>query len=178
MRRWFLLLAALVAAAALMGGLASSAGAYGGGAGHEMWQIGISMNCTNPTPGFCDDFGGTSGFWGWGEFDRAGTLTWGDADLTGCGHTVGGIGGPGGAGAGHTAIDIHSWYIGANGDFWVTGETDTSTGYGPPQTQVFDPENQDTGVPAAPGHYNTTQLFGFTAPGLSFQIQVAYRLAK
>src|SRR5207302_1422315 len=47
-----------------------------------------------------------------------------------------------------------------------------------PQTQVFDPENEDTCVPAAPGHYNATQLFGFSAPGLSFQIQVAYRPAK
>ena len=59
---------------------------------------------------------------------------WGDAQLTGCGHTVGGIGGPGGAGAGHFAIDLHSWYIGPNGDFWATGETDTFVGHGPPQS--------------------------------------------
>ena len=96
---------ALVAAAALATEFASSAGAYGGGASHDMWQIGISFNCDNPMPGFCDAFGGTGCFWGWGEFDRAGTQTWGDAQLTGCGHTVGG----GGAGAGHTAIDVHSW---------------------------------------------------------------------
>jgi len=174
MRRLLVVLAALGFASALATGFASPAGAYGGGAGHDMWQVGISFNCNNPS--VCGDQLG--GFWGWAEFDRAVSQTWGDAQLTGCGHTIGGIGGPGGAGAGHFAVDIHSWYIGPNGDFWLTGETDTFVGGGPPQSQVFDPENSDTGVPAAPGHYDTTQLFGFSAPGLAFQIQVAYRPAK
>ena len=178
MQRFAVMLAALAAVAALAGGVASSAGAYGGGAAHDMWQIGISFNCTNPTPGFCDSFGGTGGMWGWGEFDRAGTQTWGVAQLTGCGHTVGGIGGPGGAGAGHFAIDVHSWYIGPNGNFWVTGETDTFVGHGSPVSQTFDPENQDTGIPATPGHYSSTDIFGFSAPGLSYNIQVAFRAAK
>ena len=176
MRRLVVMVAALAAAAALAAGFASSAGAYGGGASHDMWQIGISFNCNNPTA--CADFGGTGGFWGWAEFDRQGDQTWGDAQLTGCGHTVGGIGGPGGAGAGHFAIDLHSWYIGPNGDFWVTSETDTFVGHGPPVSQRFTPENEDTGVPAAPGHYNTTQIFGFSFPGLSYNIQVAFRPAK
>jgi len=178
MRRFVVMLAAIAGVAAFAVGFASSAGAYGGGANHDMWQIGISFNCTNPTPGFCNDFGGTGGFWGWGEFDRAGSQTWGDAQLTGCGHTVGGIGGPGGAGAGHFAIDVHSWYIGANGNFWVTSETDTFVGHGPPVSQEFTPENEDTGIPATPGHYSTTDLFGFSAPGLSYNIQVAFRPAK
>ena len=178
MRRSVVLLVAFAAAVALTSGFASSAGAYGGGAAHDMWQIGISFNCNNPA--ICVNDQGQpelGGFWGWAEFDRAGTQTWGDAELTGCGHTVGGIGGPGGAGAGHFAIDVHSWYIGSNGDFWVTGETDTFVGHGPPQSQTFDPENEDTGVPATPGHYSTTDLFGFSAPGLSFNIQVAFRPA-
>jgi hypothetical protein len=174
MKRVALLAAALVGALALTAGFASSAGAYGGGAGHEMWQIGISFNCNNPS--LCGNE--TGGTWGWGEFDRQGDQTWGDAQLTFCGHTVGGVGGSGGAGAGHVDIDLHSWYIGSNGDFWVTSETDTFTGHGPPQSQEFTPENEDTGVPATPGHYNTTDLFGFSAPGLAFQIQVAYRTAK
>jgi len=38
-------------------GSASSAGAYGGGAGYDMWQVGISGNCNNPS--FCgDELGG------------------------------------------------------------------------------------------------------------------------
>lgn len=174
MRRVGAMVVAFVASVALMAGFASSAGAYGGGAAHDMWQIGISFNCNNPS--LCGDE--TGGFWGWAEFDRAGTQTWGDAELTGCGHTVGGIGGPGGAGAGHFAIDVHSWYIGPNGDFWVTSETDTFVGHGPPVSQEFTPENEDTGVPAAPGHYSTTDLFGSSAPGLAFEIQVAFRPAK
>jgi hypothetical protein len=95
-----------------------------------------------------------------------------------CGHTIGGVGGPGGAGAGHVDIDLHSWFIGDNGNFWVTSETDTFIGHGQPQTMEFTPELEDTGVPAAPGHYSTTDLFGFSAPGLAFEIQVAYRPAK
>jgi hypothetical protein len=74
MRRSIVLLAALVAAAALAAGFASSAGAYGGGADHDMWQVGLSFNCNNPD--FCGDE--TGGFWGWVEFDRSadGTQTW------------------------------------------------------------------------------------------------------
>ncbi len=45
----------LAAATALAAGLASSAGAYGGGASHDTWQIGISGNCNNPTSSFCQN---------------------------------------------------------------------------------------------------------------------------
>jgi hypothetical protein len=35
------------------------------------------------------------------------------------------------------------------------------------------PGPQDTGIPAAPGHYNTSELLGFKPPpGVAFQIQV------
>jgi hypothetical protein len=169
MRRFKILVAACLTCAALAAVAASSAGAYGGGATHEMWQIGLSENCTNPKPDACAAFGGPGGQWGWAEFDRAGSATWGDAQLTFCGHTIGG----GGAGAGHVGIDVLSWYIGSNGDFWVTGEVDTSRG----QSETFSPENVDTGIPATPGHYHTADLLGFTAPGLSFNIQVSYRPA-
>jgi hypothetical protein len=36
----------------------------------------------------------------------------------------------------------------------------------------------DTGVPAVAGHYSTEDIFGFTAPGIAIQIQVAFRPAK
>jgi hypothetical protein len=36
----------------------------------------------------------------------------------------------------------------------------------------------DTGVSAVPGHYNTSDVFGFSAPGVAVQIQVAFRPAK
>src|SRR6266567_8210007 len=121
LRRSILMVAGLAAAAVLAVGYASPAGAYGGGANHDMWQIGFSMNCNNPS--LCADIG-TGGDWGWFEFDRSadGTQTWGDAQTTFCFHTVGG----GGAGAGHTSIDITSWTISASGTFVVSGtETDS-----------------------------------------------------
>src|SRR5881409_1103526 len=105
MRRSIVVLAAFVAAAALAAGFASSVGAYGGGASHDMWQIGISGNCNNPS--FCGDELG--GFWGWVEFDRAGSSTWGDAQITGCGHF---LRGGGSFGAEHADVDITAWHIG------------------------------------------------------------------
>src|SRR5882757_5011470 len=111
-RRAALMVAMLAAAAVLAVGYASPAGAYGGGASHDMWQVGVSMNCNNLS--LCADIG-TGGDWGWVEFDRSadGTQTWGDAQTTFCFHTVGG----GGAGAGHTSIDITSWTISGLGTF-------------------------------------------------------------
>lgn len=109
-------------------------GAYGGGASHDMWQIGFSFNCNSPA--FCSDEC-TGGNWGWVEFDRSadGTQTWGDAELAFCFHTVGG----GGAGAGHGSIEIESWFIapGSAGPetFYASGEeTDTFRGRPRPST--------------------------------------------
>ena len=127
LRRSILMVAALAAAAVLAVGFASPAGAYGGGANHDMWQVGFSMNCNNPSLPLCADIG-TGGDWGWVEFDRSadGTQTWGDAQTTFCFHTVGG----GGAGAGHTSIDITSWTIDpVDGTFVASGtETDSFRG--------------------------------------------------
>ncbi len=177
MRRLSVFIAVLTGAAALLAISAPPAGAYGGGAGHEMWQIGLSFNCNSPTA--CDQFGGTGGFWGWAEFDRDGSATWGDAEFAGCGHTVGGVGGPGGAGAGHISIEIESWRIapGSAGPqtFYGNGEETDFRPHGVKVTRHF---HGDSGIPATPGHYSTADVFGFTFPGLAVQIQVAYRPAK
>jgi len=88
-----------------------------------------------------------------------------------------------GRGAQHFAVDIADlggqpgWFAGANGNFFITNETDTFTGRsgGPPVTvsDAFPPYPHDLGIPATAGHFNTTQLFGFTPPpGVTFQIQV------
>ena len=81
LRRSVLLVAALAAAAMLAVGFASPARAYGGGASHDTWQVGLSFNCNNPS--FCGA-DGLGGGWGWVEFDRFadGSIT-GDAQTTG-----------------------------------------------------------------------------------------------
>src|SRR5256886_10580052 len=127
MRRSVVMVAALAAAATLAAGFASSAGAYGGGASHDTWQIGISGNCNNPASSFCQNPETGSpelgGFWGWVEFDRFadGTIT-GDEQVTGCEH---GIGGAGSFGAEHADVDITSAHLVAAGpgdpDFWTPG---------------------------------------------------------
>jgi hypothetical protein len=138
-----------------------------------VYQIAISQNCNNPT--VCGpDLGG---FWGWAVFNSDGTA---DAELTGCGHLQGGPGG-GGGGAGHQSIDATGWLIAPSADdpsidtFWISHEVVTSTGHGPPVTET-DPDGPypfDTGIPATPGHYSTSDLLGFTPPpGVSFDIQV------
>jgi hypothetical protein len=176
MHAFLRLCAPSVAAIALIAALVSPVGAYGGGADHDMWQVGISFNCNNPD--LCGEQLG--GFWGWVEFDRSadGTVTWGDAELAFCGHTVGG-GGPGSAGASHIRIEIESWTIapGSAGPetFFASGE---QTVFVQGQKLTSDFADMDTGVPAVAGHYSTEDLFGFTAPGVAFVIQVAFRPAK
>jgi hypothetical protein len=139
--------------------------AYGNTA---IWQIGLSANCNNPD--LCGDALG--GFWGWVEFDQNGL---GDATLAGCGHMV--AAGPVHmAGADAFSVDIDGWTVkeGSAGPltFFVTGGTMTFKGHGQPVTVPIDGE-LDTGIPAKAGHFNTTQLLGFSAPGVAYQIQVA-----
>jgi hypothetical protein len=174
MRRASALVLSLISGLALLAVAAPPAGAYGGGAHHDTWQVAISANCNKPA--VCGDELG--GFWGWAEFDRSadGATTWGDAEFAGCSHV---IGGGGGSGAGHISVEIESWTIapGSAGPktFFVNGEeTDSFRG-----TKVtFDITNLDTGFPAVAGHYGTKEILGFTAPGVAFQIQVAFRPAR
>src|SRR5437762_4664933 len=175
------LLYAAVSALLTLGvsGLAGStaAYAYGGGATHDMWQIGFSGNCNNPS--FCGDELG--GFWGWVEFDRFanGTIT-GDAQTAFCFHTLGG----GGAGAGHADVDITSAHIGPAqpGDpnypggqvFYIDHNVTTFTGHGAPPPITDAPDFLgDSGFPVEPGHYSF-----HPAAGVAFMIQVAFRPAK
>lgn len=174
------LLAVAVAAVAITAALfAGSAGAYGGGAGHDVWQVGLSVNCNNPSSIYCLDENGDvslGGFWGWAEFDRwsDGSIT-GDAQFAGCGHTVGG-GGPGFAGAGHADVDITRAHIGpAQPDdpnypdgsvFYVDSNVVNGV--------ADDPEFLgDSGIPAEAGHYSF-----HPERGVAFMIQVAYRPAR
>jgi hypothetical protein len=162
------LIATLALSTAMLVGTAGTAGAYGGGAAHDMWQVGISFNCNNPD--VCD--GMLGGFWGWAEFDRSGTTTWGDGEFAFCAHSVGG---GGFSSAGHSSFEIESWTI-EGGMFFVNGEeTDTFRG----TKTTFDVVHMATGVPATPGHYTASDVLGFDPPpGVAIQIQVAFRPAK
>lgn len=162
-----LVLAALAAVALLTPAVASAD--YGK---TSLYQVGISLNCDVAHSSACDQFGGTGGFWGWYAFNSDGS---GDAQVTGCGHTTGGIGGPGGAGAGHEAIDF-TWTTGpANGpiaspnglDFYLTSDTTRFTGRGGGGTATNVNEG-DTGIPAYPGHYTF-----HPQPGITASIQVS-----
>ena len=172
MRHSLRLATVVVAIAALAAVFAASAGAYGGGASHDTWQIAISQNCNNMS--LCG--GGGGGFWGWVEFDRwsDGTIT-GDAQLTGCGHSGPG-GGPHSAGAGHFDVDATSVSIGpsepgdpnypAGQDFYVNSNVVNGV--------VDDPMFLgDTQIPAEPGHYAS-----HPAPGITSITQVSYRAAS
>ncbi len=154
---------ALALAVSVSTAAAPTAHAYGRLA---QYQIALSFNCNNVA--LCGQSLG--GFWGWAEFDSDNTA---DAQLTGCQHFQGG----GAAGAQHFSSDAQGWFIGANGDFFISNELVTYTGHtgGAPVT-LFDPTPpypSDTGIPAAPGHYSAQTLYGMQAPpGTNFEIQV------
>jgi hypothetical protein len=100
----------------------------------------------------------------------------------------------------HPAIDRRLRRLeaasGQAGNFWITGGTDTDHFRGQVSTHPIwgdnqpDPNNPtipaspsdpvDIGIPALPhsAHYTTTDIFGFSAPGVSASVQVAYRPAK
>jgi hypothetical protein len=93
------LLAAGLLAFAMLGASSGGVLAYGK-ADQPLAQIELSANCNNASFPLCAPFPdgvGTGGLWVWTEIDSGGT---GDYTGAGCNHTVGGVGGPGGAGAG------------------------------------------------------------------------------
>jgi len=166
--------AMVVGSAGMTVAWAPSAGAYGKVGTLNVWQVGLSFNCNNPSVCGSDE---TGGFWGWVQFNQnpvTGT-TDGDAEFAFCFHTVGG----GGAGAGHESLEITSWTIapGSAGPhtFYISGtETDSFRG----QQETIPVVDEDSGIPADPGHYNATDVFGQTPPpGIAIQLQVAYKPA-
>ncbi len=144
--------------------------AYGSTA---LWQVAASGNCDNPS--LCASaFSVPGGFWVWAEIDAVG----GNATVTDCAHLLSTA--PFG-GAQHVNIEITGWMlmmpVGATSGpmhFFLTSEVDTITGHtgGSPIVKTISSEMFDTGIPAAPGHYSTTDVLGFSAPGVSFQFQV------
>jgi hypothetical protein len=149
----------------------TAAQAYGGDGKMDVYQIGISFNCNNRS--LCGDELG--GFWGWAELDHdpATGLNTGDAEFAGCSH------GSGFNGAAHTSVEITNWWTGdgsAGPNTLFTDEVDTTTFRGTTTVETFLAE--DTGVALVPGHQSTTDLFGFQAPGVAAQVQIAFKPAR
>lgn len=91
-------LVALAAAGSLLSVTAAVAPGHAlayGAADQPVAQVELSANCDNPNFFLCNIVG-TGGIWFWVELDASKN---GDLSGAACGHTVGGAGGPGGAGA-------------------------------------------------------------------------------
>ena len=161
MRRLLVAVLAPVIPLALIVASGAPAGAYGNsGPAKQTYQITFSGNCNNAS--VCG--GELGGFWGWAVLYSDGT---GDAELTGCGHLIH-AGGPGTAGAQHFHNDF-TYDLANTAEFVTVSETQTFVGR-TRFTQTV--PGEDTGIPLVPGHHSTTELFGFSAPGVSFQAQV------
>ena len=158
-----------VIAAMMLGGTVL---AYGK-ADQPLAQIEFSGNCTNPDFPFCappPDGVGTGGIWYWIEIDAGGT---GDIAGAGCGHTVGGVGGPGGAGADSIKGEI-SWTYSTAED--APANAQTFPGLQDPGDQYYlvtlppDPTGSSEMflIPTTTGHYSFSPIHGVT-----LQLQVA-----
>jgi hypothetical protein len=156
-------LATALATALALRAATPTALAYGS---NDTWQIGISGTGVAPSTGF------GFGFWGWCAFGGGVTSgDDGDCQLSQYFHAP--------AGGGLTceeSLDITSWHVSNVGTFVVTGTaTVNPTSATAPCLALFPGAasftDSDTGIPAAPGHYN----LGGLGPGLAgeFQIQVA-----
>ncbi len=147
--------------------------AYGNTA---QWQIGFSFNCNDPKicgpvppgspPGTTTP--GTNGFWGWCEFGANGND--GDCQVTGYARTSLGIA----TAPNHQHVEVTGWTVAPGmagpATFIITAGSVTNRGPGTPFPLTFP---FDTGIPAAPGHYNFATIFGMPAPpGIHFNIQV------
>lgn len=154
------------AAAAVFLGLAAAipaAADYGNSKGNvQLYQVTASANCNNPD--LCGDMLG--GFWAWGVFNKDGSF---DAEVTFCSH-ISRPGGPFLAGAGHAHADgqyivtdfgLGPWIV-------ITHEIDEFTGQGRGTTFDSGPEFMPIG-PAAKAKLTTSEFFGFSGPGVSFQ---------
>lgn len=138
-----------------------------GAADQPLAQVEVSANCDNPGFPLCAPFPqgvGTGGIWYWVELDADGT---GDLSGAGCGHTVGGVAGPGGAGAGSikgTATWTYTSLEAAPSGAIFFGTLDPNDRY----YAVTITDGSTWLIPVTNGHYSV-QL----ATGVQLQITVA-----
>jgi hypothetical protein len=90
-----------------------------------------------------------------------------NCELTGCSHLTHGAG-PGAAGAVHFHDDF-TFDLANTSELVTLSETATFVGKNRFTVTVA---AEGTGIPLIPGHYSTAELLGFTAPGVSFQVEL------
>jgi hypothetical protein len=139
-----------------------------GKAEHPLAQIAFSGNCDNAGYPFCapPPAGvGTGGIWLWIEVDAGGT---GDVAGAVCGHTIGGVGGRGGAGASSEKGEITWTYstlaAGQQAGGFFFGDTDAQDHY----YLVTLPTGAKFLFPTTTGHSSFQPV-----PGVTLQLQVA-----
>jgi hypothetical protein len=96
----FKLVASLVVAVAAIAAVFAFASPARAGSDYSgaQFQVTFSLNCNNPSAP-CQQIFGLGGIWGWIALTPNGM---GNAEVTDCGHSLGG----GGAGAQHSAFDV------------------------------------------------------------------------
>lgn len=129
-------------------------------------QVTVAANCDNPGYPLCapsPNGVGTGGIWYWAEIDAGGA---GDLSGAACGHTVGGVGGRGGAGAGSIKGPITWTYSTAEAAPGAInfGEIDPHDSY----YLVTITDGSTWLIPTTTGHYGVK-----LAPGVQIQITVA-----
>jgi len=147
--------------------VAGTAAAYGK-ADHPLAQIEFSGNCDNASFPFCappPNGVGTGGIWLWIEVDANGT---GDVRGAVCNHTVGGAGGPGGAGAipikGNVSWTYSNLKNGIDAGAEFLGMVDPGDRY----YMVTIPGGDKILFPTTVNHYSSQPT-----SGVSLQVQVA-----
>lgn len=157
-------LAAVLAGAAVASS-ATSASAYGK-ADQPLAQVEVSANCDNPSFGFCANVVGTGGIWFWVELDADHS---GDLNGADCGHTVGGAGGPFGAGAGSISTSVTWFYSSTPVGVNVLDAADPFDTKGITNWYVIVmPDGPPFSVPVQQGHYSWQPT-----SGVSLQTTVA-----
>jgi hypothetical protein len=133
-----------------------------GRADQPLAQVEVSANCDNPSYFLCQIVG-TGGIWFWVEIDAGGT-----GDLSGavCGHTVGGAGGPGGAGAG--SIKGTATWIAATLESAPPGVPNLAVDPHDSYYLVTTPIGDQWLIPTTTGHYSFRPIHG-----VQIQITVA-----
>jgi hypothetical protein len=147
--------------------IAGTASSYGR-ASHPLAQIEFSGNCDDASFPFCSpppNGVGVGGIWIWIEVDADGT---GDVRGSVCNHTVGGAGGPGGAGAvsikGEVSWTYSNMKNGIDAGARFLGAVDPGDRY----YMVTIPGGEKYLFPTTMNHYSTQP-----AAGVSLQIQIA-----